>query len=433
MVSRSTSHRRSAGAVAPALSLVILVAAWALALAPSPAHAEDEYSREFLRALRRFLGSTATARAEGERALRRLGKQVMPQIARWIEKTRTELARLEGLRAEIDPAAGSDDADERVVRDFFTRKLDEGWRSLRDGDHDTARRIAEALEALDPDTSRVYDYRRLLRASQKRLIRSEVLEPAVEFVERVYEVGTTPSVRFRLINRQVKQLVIRAERGILGTLEISYHRSFIDGSNRREVRTMPVTTLDRAERIVLPARREYARDIAIEFDEALPPAGAVARLSVVGKFRPSQWGVGRVNVSETLELPETECWIVPESETALAEDPIRRIEMALIFRNIGAFFAAGQLAAWAAEEDPEMADRLVRVLVAALDELDAVGFEIADGLLRQTSGVSARTKTDPDFWRDWLRGRPGAASRPRARPRGLPEPPRGLRPRRSSG
>jgi hypothetical protein len=404
----SPMSSRSRPLRAAALAL-LLVFPCAVRAADGPA-AAVEYSREFLRALKQYVSGDARARADAEKALRRLGKDAVAQLRAWVDETQMALERARALLAQLEHGDGvSPPADDDRLRSFFTRKLDEGWKRLLDGDYKQARRIAEGLEALDRDPSggespMMADYRRLIRACERRLLVAEVLQPAVEFRRRVCEFGDKPALLFRLTNFTDRQLVIHAAQGVLGTLEVSVERRFLEGNvAQTEILTFPVKTTDALERLVIPAKRGYEQDMVVPLDVPADRTDRVIRLRAVGKFRPSQWGVGEKNVNETLRLPETECWVVPAGQSRLAEAPLRKLEAAIIVRDIRAFFVAGWLAVWSASGDDELVDSLLRRLVGVLGELDEFGFNVADRLLKEAGGVSVAQETDRAFWQQWLR------------------------------
>ena len=382
-----------------------------------------DYDPKFLQAARKFLSDSPRLQAEGAAALKRLGPRVVSQVKLWLDQMRVRTDRMRRLLSELDDevARPPDLTDQPGLRDFLSSKLTEGWQLLLDGEYDRALGVAQGLEALDGDSSRILDYRRLLRASQKRIIRSRVLEPAVEFHDRVYEAGNTPAVLFRLQNHQPRQIVIQAKRGELATIEVSVERRSRDGWDRNAKTGETIRTLEEVENVVVPPRQSYQQSVPVRLEKPVPKSGVVARVRVVGKFRPAQWGIGKYNVSDTLEVPATECWIVPQGLGAIGIDPIRKLEHARILEDFDKFFVAGQLAVWGAEGDAEMTDRVVRVLVGSLEDLDGTGYRVADDLLKQATGVSKKKVTDRDFWNEWIEKHPVVVgSRQRRRTKLLP-------------
>ena len=208
---------------------------------------------------------------------------------------------------------------------------------------------------------------------------------------------------FRLRNRLEEQLVIGAQRGILGSLTIIIDRSPIQGSVHQDVTRSPIRTFQGVERLVLPGKGEKEIRIPIPLEESLSTSGLVLRVRIEGRFRPSRWEVEGKSVNLALPIPLAECWIVPVAQRRLALSPLRKFEVALILRDIDTFFTAGQLAVWAAEEDEELKERLVKLLVGSLPQLDDYGFAIARRFLRQLSGLSGPelAKADRAFWKEW--------------------------------
>ena len=350
----------------------------------------DELSAEFKRAIQQFLKDDPQKQKRGENAIRRLGDQAVRELRVWIVRAQKSLERVSMLLENLEGLPQSDASDQEIRR-FFLRKLESGWEALRNGDYQTARGIAEGLIALDPDSALLFNYRRLLLATDRRMLTKEVLEPSVEFRERVVEFGESPRVVFRLKNNSKDSMVITAQKGVLGTLEIETVRSLFQGNVLREVESAPIYTFDRLERVSLAAGESYEMDVPIELDVPETETGMVVRLQVVGRFRPSQWGVGERNVSISLELPEAECWAVPKGERDLALSPLKKLEVSVFFRRIQKFFAAGQLAVWAGEDDPVLNDRLIRLLVSSLEKLER--FRIPG---RESSTASSDHRSQPE-------------------------------------
>ena len=382
------------------LRTVGLLAVLLLPVPMSSALAQDE-SRNFRRALRLYLSDKAKDRKAGEAALRKMSQAALGQLKSWIAKAEKNLARVSRLTAQLDPESAPES--DRQLRDFFLGKLEEGWDRLHDGNPVEARRIVEALLTFDGRSPRVFDYHRLLRATERRSLRDRVLEPSVRFTERVYEIGEEPIAIFRLRNRLEEQLVIGAQRGILGSLTIIIDRSPIQGSVHQDVTRSPIRTFQGVERLVLPGKGEKEIRIPIPLEESLSTSGLVLRVRIEGRFRPSRWEVEGKSVNLALPIPLAECWIVPVAQRRLVLSPLRKFEVALILRDIDTFFTAGQLAVWAAEEDEELKERLVKLLVGSLPQLDDYGFAIARRFLRQLSGLSGPelAKADRAFWKEW--------------------------------
>jgi hypothetical protein len=227
----------------------------------------------------------------------------------------------------------------------------------------------------------------------------------VEFDRLVYGVDEDPRVLFRLVNHSRSPVSVRAERSILGTLQVNFRRRFFDGSERGDERTVLVQAM--TERFDIEPGGRYEREVPVHIEEPKPARGMALRIRVVGKFQPSQWGVEEKNLSRVLSLPPAECWVVGPAEKPLSELPIKKLESAIFFRDIHAFFIGGQLAVWSAEDDALLNEKLIRTLVGSLEELDATGIGIADVLLEEASGSKRdrRLKSPAEIaehWRRWF-------------------------------
>jgi hypothetical protein len=134
------------------------------------------------------------------------------------------------------------------------------------------------------------------------------------------------------------------------------------------------------------------------------------RISVVGRFQPAQWGIEEKNLSRTLSLPPAECWVVSPQELPLADVPLKKLESALFFQDINSYFIGGQLAVWAAEDDPILNSKLLKILTESLGELNDTGIQVADALLEAASGSKRDRKLTSaaaiaDHWRRWWEDR----------------------------
>jgi hypothetical protein len=373
----------------------------------------DDLSREFKRALRTFLKEDPDKQKQGAQALRALGEQTVKEFGVWVARVEKNLVRVRLLLDELDGERTNKTLDP-VVREFLARRLEDGWAALRKSDYQNARSIAEGLIALDSDSSRLFDYRRLLLATEKRMLVKEVLEPVVEFQKRVYHFGEQPRLVFRLKNHSAEAMVVSAQRGVLGVLEVTIDRSLMNGTRHRDEHSLTIQTFDGLERLNLPHGETYETDLHVPLDFAADEHSMVARVQVGGKFRPSQWGVDGRNVSTSLDLPEAECWLVPSGEQQLAESLLKNLEVSIFFRRIQKFFTAGQLAVWAAQDDPVLNDRLTRTLVECLPKLEGVGLTVANYLLLQATGVPRSQVSGPEFWKEWLERQGEASIDPRA-------------------
>src|SRR6185503_2093308 len=140
---------------------------------------------------------------------------------------------------------------------------------------------AEAVLRLDPDSPEIWQVRRLVRQAQERLISKEILEPTLEFRELVTS-AKEPKLIFRLVNRSRSPLSMRAERGILGMLQIKFQRRFMDGSERAEERRVPIRAGPGEDTIGLEPGGKYEREVEVIVDDPLPDRRMALRITVVG-------------------------------------------------------------------------------------------------------------------------------------------------------
>jgi tetratricopeptide (TPR) repeat protein len=394
-----------------ALASLLLTAAACLSVAAGRAAAagpaaDEVLSGEFRRAIKLLEDPAPERRAEGEKLIRAMGKRAVPQLETWIARSEGELDRARALLAELGGKPGAADELLAAARPFFSRALASAWERFHAGEYAEAKLTAEAVLRMDPDSPELWQLRRLVRQSQERLISKEILEPTLEFRELVTTSTREPKLLFRLVNRSRSSLGVRAERGILGTLQINYQRRFMDGSERGEERTVPIRAGSGEETIALEPGGKYEREIAVRLEEPLPDRRMVLRIRAVGKFQPAQWGIEEKNLSRTLRLPAAECWVVAPQERSLADVPLKKLESALFFQDINSFFTGGQLAVWAAEDDPILNAKLLRILAESLDELNETGLQVADALLEAASGVRRDRKLSSaaaiaNHWRRW--------------------------------
>jgi hypothetical protein len=365
----------------------------------------DSFSRDFLRALRNAVDDDPEIRRGGERALRQLGQRTLRELDRWVALAERRLQRARELAADLrgeGPESESPRPD--AVRRFFIEQLELGWARLQDGDYRKAQDIAGSLLCLDEDSPLLFDYRRLQRAAEKRVLATEVLQPLAEFGQQVYALGQTPTLRFRLINHRKEQLLLHADRGVLGVLTVRLEWRLPDGTRHESVSDHPIETFRRTESWVVPAESAKEITIPLRIGDSLPQTGVVARLFVTGRFRPSRWGIEGRNVNHVLEIPRVECWLVPADSVEVARAPLRKLKMALLLKDFPGFFVSGQLAVWASLEDPLLKERLLELLGRSLEYVDAVGLNLADHFLSEATGIESapRGAGAREFWEEWL-------------------------------
>ena len=367
------------------------------------------FGREFLRAIRLFEDDDPRKREEGQKLLRELGGRALADLERWIARAAVNLERVRALHEHLGGEGSGEDDAIAAARPFFARKVEEAWARHRDGRYVEAKQLADAVIRLDPESPDTWRLRRLIRLCEDRLIQREILEPIVELQELVYGFGEEPLILFRLVNRSRSVVTMRVDdRGVLGHLQISRRRSFIDGSTRDDEDSIAIRVAGEERTLRLEPGASYDRKISVGVMEAGTRGGVVARVRVVGKFQPAQWGVEDRNLTRTLNLPPAECWVVDAAEKTLAEAPLKKLQASILVRDLRAFFVGGQLAVWAAENDPSLNERIQKTLIEALDDLDDTGLSVADHLLRQSTGAAAGpqgTGAVRERWKSWWQER----------------------------
>src|SRR6185436_15108236 len=118
------------------------------------------------------------------------------------------------------------------ANELLHRKLLEVRGLLRQGEPKSALELAEALLLLDRQGPHAWELRRLSRRARERVITRDVLEPDIEIERNVYEVGERPEVLFRLINHKDVEASIEISKGVLGEVDVTVTRCFLDGSVR---------------------------------------------------------------------------------------------------------------------------------------------------------------------------------------------------------
>ena len=366
-------------------------------------------SRSVLRAIRDALSGDVARERRGERALRGAGLAVASQLRYWIHRVRFEADRIESLLRDIARRHG--DAGGRApgwsrdipVGDFFHRKLLEARRLAQRGDYRRARQIAEALLALDSESPVAWELRRVARQSRQRMALEE-LEPRLDVASLYHEVGEDPEVTFSLINRSRGPALITLEKGVLGKLRVTVTQRSVDGSATKRVESMILRARPRKDQLVLESGETWMQDVSLKplaLGKSLGIAGAVARVEITGKFRPTRWVLdGKTDENIALDVAPVELWIVPPGHRSGLESPDKRLVTALFFGQLESFLVAGQLGVWAGKSDAVLNEKVVEVLVENLDELDAVRSKLALGFLREATGKGYRQKEE---WKKWWR------------------------------
>lgn len=355
---------------------------------------------EVLQAIRLVLSPDAKEQARGELALKRMGAAIAPQLRYWIRKVRGEADRVRVVLEDLQGKSGSDPALESISADeLFRRKVLECRALARKGEHRRAGELAEALLLLDRNSPFAWELRRLSRQSKERLVSSEVLEPGIETDKLVYEVGDRPEITFRLVNRRGSEVTIQLEKGVLGEIEVTSTIRLVNGGMKRETNKLHIQVPADVRRIVIAPEKTWEHRLGFDLKEELPLAGAVVRVQIAGRFRPTQWRVDGADDNLGLTLSETEFWIVPPGQGAQADRPLDKLTEALVFKKLEPFFVGGQLCVWAGENDSSFNEKLVETLLAHLDDLDPDRLTLASRFLNEATGQQLEAK--PAAWKAW--------------------------------
>ncbi|HLU49347.1 MAG TPA: hypothetical protein VK116_14725, partial [Planctomycetota bacterium] len=288
-----------------------------------------------------YLGSSDSARRRrGELRLLHAGQAVVPQLRYWLERVRLESDRVEALLQRILAERGEGEGELSLHRgmalgDFYRRKLIEAKELLTTGQFREAHAIAEALLVLDPETPIAWELRRVQRDTRERIAR-EALEPRLDASENIYEIGETPKVTFRLINRTRNRARIELRDGRLGRLELSIETRTVSGAGRREERILGLTTDSRHREILLGPGEIWVQEVEVpKPDDLISIAGMVGRVKVSGEFRPFRWSFVDADKSAeenlTMSVPACELWFVPPALKRTLDDPLSSVVAVLFF------------------------------------------------------------------------------------------------------
>ena len=363
---------------------------------------EAQPSPEVLQALRLLLSPDPKDQDRGEAILKRMGPGAAPQLRYWIRKVESEVDR---VRVFLEKHAGTPKGAPRASRitldEHFHRKLLEARELGRAGDHQRALAIAEAILLLDPSSPHAWELRRLARRSRERIVFTEVLEPSLETERLVYEVGEETQAVFRLINHRDSDAVIDIQKGVLGEVDVSVTICHIDGSQKREQTRLRLKAPEDVQRIVLAPRKSWEKRIPVDLNAELPLSGAVGRVQIGGRFRPSSWRIDGDAEQGNLALLLSECefWIVPPGESRHSENPLEKLAVAVLFKKVEPFFIGGQLGVWAAEGDAYFNEKLLATLIETLGDLEEERLKLAVRFLGELTGEDHGA--DAGKWQAW--------------------------------
>ncbi len=387
------------------LAVTLAVAAWRAfsgVVSGEGSDPEVKPTAEVLQGIRLLLSLDPRESAHGEALLKRLGLSIVPQLRYWVRKMQTELERVGVVLHAIEGRSGTSLSAERLsVSQFFHLKLLEAQAFSRQGEHMKALEVAGALLLLDPATPLAWDLRRLARRSREQMMSKEVLEPSIEAEKLVYEVGEEPKITFRLVNHQESEAVIEVHKGVLGEVDATVTIVLIDGSSRRNQIRLRLQAPAETRRIVIQPKKAWEQKVPFSPMDDVPLGGAVARVQIGGRFRPTDWRVdGSADLGSLgMNLSEAELWIVPPGEASQSESPLEKLAAASFFKKEQPFFVGGQLAVWAAERDAHFNEKLIETLLGSVDELDPPLLKLAVRFLQEITGENM--EADPARWKLW--------------------------------
>ncbi len=384
------------------LAGVLAISGWLVIPGGRTARSEgDEVSPDVLQALRKVLSEDPAQESAGEDALKRLGSKAFPHLRTWILRVRHDLDRVTRLLERLEGTPPNPSSPERMnMGEFFSQKLLECRSLVRAGEHRTALSISEAVLILDRSSPYSWELRRIARRARERVVSTQILEPSVDSDKLVYVAGEKPRIVFRVQNHDTKVARILLDRGILGELHSTVTRKFPDGSMKREENRVLIETSADVDQILVGPGLSWEHPVSVEPGDESPGLGAIIRVQIAGRFRPTRWTVER-DRDENISLPmnTAEFWIVPPGEEDLCERPVEKLTMAIFFHKPRSFFVGGQIAVWVGEEDAHFNESLVRALISSLDEIDPELMVLADRFLSDATGM--RFGGDRPRWKAW--------------------------------
>ena len=384
------------------VAAILVMTAMALAQINASPPEVKAVSPEVRQALRLLLSGDPRQVSRGEATLKRMGPAVASQLRLWVRNVNHKAARVHGLLAEIDGGAVETPGTASLgASEFLQRKIRECRSLAAEGEYARAADMAEAILVLDRQNPSAWLLHRITRQIRERRVARDVLEPIIEIEKPVYEIGEKPIITFRLVNHQRKRVNIRVTQGVLGKMDVSVIKMFLDGSMRRDATKLNIRVPDEVERMVIGPGESWTHRVQFDVLESLPLSGVVVRARIGGRFRPSHWSVEGADENLGLTVGGAELWIVPPGESALCERPLEKFTAALFFGRLEPFFVGGQLSVWAGEEDAYLNEKLIVTLVNNMEDLEAKRLELAGRFLNQATGRSM--EADPEKWKAWLK------------------------------
>lgn len=365
----------------------------------------DKVSPEVTKLIRKVLAGREAEQKDAEAKLRKRGLRVVPELRSWIRQVTGNAEKIEiVLRKILKDVAGGEGDIELATRAssaglFFEQKLAEAQEHLEYGRYQLARKMAEAILELDRGSPLRFLCRRLIRKARERKLKKELVT-RVDAGALVYEVGETPRIVFRVLNKSGNVARFEVRQGIVGELFIVFDKCLFDGSHITNSERLPLRIKSRQEKIVLKPDGGWECEVAYQLPKDLPLRQVVCRARFRVTFRPSRWEIeGDRDSNIPLTSEETEFWVIPPGKKRKLEDPLKRLKLALLLKQNEDTFVAGWLCVWAGKKDSEFNNRFVRVLIDNFGDVDRVRKPLLHELLRQATGMLF--KTDAEWARWW--------------------------------
>ena len=373
-----------------------------------PVPTAAELTQEMSRALRRLLSSKEKERRSGERALRRIGAPAIAPLRAWRRKEGQRIERVDLVVDRIlEDLDGRSEVPDPLSRSFsaetyFERKYEEARAELRHGRYEKARRIAEAIIELDPESPQRFRLSRLVRECKQRQMQKK-LEPRVDCNELVFEKSDKPELHFRLYNRSGRRAKISIENAVFGELFVQNEQRFQFGNGTRETHRFPLRIDKERALIELEPGQYWEFELDQEIVGALPFRDFVGRWSVSAVFRPTLWEIdGDPDSNIPLRSDRTEFWIVPPGLKKLSKRPIESLTTAGLLRRGEDFLVAGWICVWGGEKDRLLNGQVIRTLIDQIEELPSGMQKVADSLLETATG---KRHEKPADWVRWWKKR----------------------------
>ena len=112
---------------------------------------------------------------------------------------------------------------------FLHTKLRQAKALAENGEYLQAQRLAESVLGLDGERLDAWEIRQFVRDCEERMTIRDVLEPRFDVPQRVYQVGESPVLTFRIHNHTRETALIYLDQGVLGEANVTVLRYFMNG------------------------------------------------------------------------------------------------------------------------------------------------------------------------------------------------------------